>query len=92
MKHKSEEEKVKALEKLRVEHLEAQIKERDAESKNFNLLDRCVKAYEVAVIKSLDETSTSLDQSQMSQIHESAKTEVTSMVCNLFWFVYFSSR
>lgn len=82
MKDKSEAEKAKALDKLKTEQLEAQIKEREAETKNLELLDRCVKAYAVSAMKMVQESTAPLESSELDGMHQTAKSEVKSMVRN----------
>lgn len=82
MKHNSEVEKAAALEKLKFENLQARIKEREAESKNSILLDRCVKVFEVAAMTLLLGFTVYIEHSQMYQIYENATNEAESMVCN----------
>lgn len=96
MKNKSEEEKEKAIQKMKNEETEKQLAERDGDLKNTQLQGECLEQYKRDMRKELSASDNYFNQTDLNAIHETARGSALSKVVhsgdldrNRFYYCYF---
>lgn len=82
MKEKSEEEKAKAIAKVKEEEMQKKLKAAEADMKNLQMIATCLNSYKASMHKFINSTDTFFSQGDLEKTHESAKADAIAMVWN----------
>lgn len=80
MKEKSEEEKAKAIAKVKEEEMQRKLKAAEADMKNLQIIATCLNSYKASMQKFIYSTDTFFNQAELEQTHENAKADALAMV------------